>query len=837
MVALEEQPTPRSRPMLMIALAHLAGVFSGGVLPLPTVLLLSIILALIIYSAMLLNRARRVHGPLPGMGLGLIFAVLCLGWWQGSTMTCNDHIAREQATRWDGREVQLAGTIVGLPSVSEKGIDLTLGDVTLGNAQSPEKNETLRGHVRCRIGTDALVSLASMDALISGTQLWLQGEWRAAGNQTAPSTFNVEAYLIGHEMTGWLGAYRAEDWDVIAKGEGIRVFFARALLRIRHDVDGVLARHLSGDHLNLARALVLGDASRLTPELRERYQASGLAHLLAISGLHTGMVMLLLMAVGRLWFSPRGCAWFVVIGLICFAVLSGGRPSVVRAALMLSLLQIGFALGRSHALLNTLATAAFITLVCMPRNLFRLDWQLSYLSVLGLLLLAPGFHRLMMGTECRIDPPDDKDAPHWRWTWWGALLDRFVCIPLAATLAVSLMLFPMLIANFERFFWLCPLTNLMAIPLTAVFLFSVILMVMLGWVPGLGWLLATLAGGMADGLAAIAETCSRWLWAVHTDGPMPLIFVGVYYGLLLGGGWLRATASETLSRTPRAERLVSLRMLIWVGAAVALGICYPIVAGRVRHAGLEVYCLDVGQGDSTVIRTPEGYTMVIDTGRPGRGKNVIAPFLRTLGVERIDWLVLTHRDLDHIGGAPYLIESFAVGMLIEGEDEGSHTHDTALEAALAHWNVPRQRAHLGERLRGTGALEVRWLGSVPGQLGNDASVVTWLRYGEIDLLFPGDLGLEGEKYLVLEQWVQDMEILMAGHHGSRHSTSSVWLDVVRPEAVLVSAGRGNSYGHPSRDLIERLDAARIPLWRTDLDGTLRLSSNGQEIEIFRYLGE
>jgi competence protein ComEC len=236
-----------------------------------------------------------------------------------------------------------------------------------------------------------------------------------------------------------------------------------------------------------------------------------------------------------------------------------------------------------------------------------------------------------------------------------------------------------------------------------------------------------------------------------------------------------------------------------------------------------------------------GHILVVDggpaMGSSDRGRLTVGPFLKTLGVSSIDCLAVSHADADHIGGIPYLLQTFGVKMMLEGAD----TADTELYRKMRGLertrHVPLAQAGQGGMLGGFDPVRVRLLGPTPGGRDNNASVVLLLDYHDVQILLTGDLEASGERQLIQAGLAQDIEVLKLGHHGSHSSTSEDFLNAVKPEAALISVGKNNRYGHPSPDVLARLQEHGIADYRTDQFGALWLRTDGHRIRIYRFAGE
>jgi len=255
---------------------------------------------------------------------------------------------------------------------------------------------------------------------------------------------------------------------------------------------------------------------------------------------------------------------------------------------------------------------------------------------------------------------------------------------------------------------------------------------------------------------------------------------------------------------------------------------------------LRVTVLDVGQGDSLVIQTPGGRVLIVDAGRAmgedDVGRRVVLPFLRAQGINRVDALLLTHADDDHVGGAATLLERITIDrLLVSAVPSDAPLYRRILQAARRR-SIPILSLARGQTLDFHDGVIAEILNPPPeGPPGrehpdNNASLVLRLRYGSTALLLTGDAEREAEKDMLRAGADLRADVLKVGHHGSLTSSSERFLEAVRPRVALLSAGRGNPFGHPHRDILARLAARRIRVFRTDRDGAIALVSDGRALK-------
>jgi competence protein ComEC len=542
-------------------------------------------------------------------------------------------------------------------------------------------------------------------------------------------------------------------------------------------------------------AILLGDRAALGPDLLRRLRSAGLIHLVAISGLHVGLVGAMVLGLLRRLGLDGWVLLLVAAALLtAFVIGVGGRPPVVRAALATGIAIFGRHTGREGEALNSLALVAAGIAAINPPAVGDAGYQLSFAATAGILLFG--------------------GAPFERLPFPGPL-GRGLAVSCGAYVATV----PLAAWHFR---WIAPvalLSNLLAAPLCAGILAAGYGSMLFHGLPLLGELFARGAGTCAGGLlrvAALAASLDHASWRVSAPAPAML---AVYYGLLV------ATATP-LTRRPK------LRGWMWSGVALA---AIWIHAGPPppRPSGeLVVHVLDVGQGQAVVMRAPDGGTLLADAGggpnpKFDPGERVVLPFLDTIGARRIDLLVLSHGDLDHAGGAAAILRELEVGELWLGPG----SHERSRLSALAALAVKRGTAVVLAR-RGVSAvrsgLRLRIVApesvAPPGSSPNDRSVVLLAGRAPARILIPGDLEAAGERRLLRSGASLEAEALVLAHHGAANGTGNALLARVRPIHAVASCGFGNRFGHPGAATVERLRAGGVRLWRTDLDGSVRLEA-------------
>ena len=627
--------------------------------------------------------------------------------------------------------------------------------------------------------------------------LSLRGTARRPPGKRNPGGFDYAAYLSRRGVSAQLFV------DEVLEASPR----AGARRRIARGVAAGLEPPVAG----LQLAMTLGMRDDLISDDRDAFRQAGLAHVLALSGLHFGV---LLAAAGRA-LKPLGRhrRTALVVLTCAFVALVGPAPSVVRAAAMAlaTLLALAGGVGRLEPW-PVLALSACISLLVQPQMLLDLSFQLSYLALAGILALAGPAARRLGSRDASPDPLLPELPVAARGGPW-ARARGYTVQALCASVAAQLPSLSIVAGSFGSVPPLSPLVNLIGVPLSAV-------LVPLGFVAGLlGLVWEPLAGAvngvtgvLGQGLIALAHTGARLPtvgWA-HVGWVGHLCWAAFVIALAL---WLRGRLR------PRRALLVTL-----------VAVTTPQAAGAATPAP-DVWFLDVGQGDATLIRLG-GHDVLIDAGGSpfsdyDVGAAVVLPALRALGVHDLDVVIATHPDADHVEGLFSVLRELPVGALVTGPPAPGNFLDDQLRSLAQELSVPVHVAVRGETLTvgdgGEARLEVLHPPAGPAEEpGNEASVVVLLRYRDQPVaLLLADVGAVTEEDLALGR----VRVLRVGHHGSRYSTSDRLLTATRPALAVISVGE-NRYGHPHPTVMERIHAHHVPVVTTLEAGAVRLALEG-----------
>ena len=673
------------------------------------------------------------------------------------------------------------------------------------------------------------------ETLHYGDRIAFRARLRSPAGSMNPGGFDYAAYVErqGIEsiaaVTGE-GAVRvmesgAETWRWFA---GNRIDHWRAKIR------AAAVATLSQPALGIFLGIIIGERGYLQQDLQEWFMATGTVHLLSISGSHLGLVAMVVFWIVRRaalrlpprWLlelsrviTPSRVAILVTWPIVAlYAWVAGAELATMRSLIMITLALAGLWLGHERPLYHAMAAAAMVIVLHNPSALYDISFQLSFLSVFMLIHTA---HWMESGNKETL-----QDEP----TLLRSIV-RYGREALVMSGAVTLATLPLVALYFNQVPWMGVVTNLLAVPFTGALLVPIGLLAA-AWTVIAGTdhlVMDTVMHYLMTGLTKVLRWCAgipgaEW----HIAAPsLPTILV-FYVALIASGlGWASG-------RVRIAGATVTLLMVCWWAASPRVGL---------DGDHWRVTFLDVGQGDSAVLELPDGQTVLIDGGtryeRFDMGRGVVAPFLWNRGITRLDHVVATHQQLDHVGGLIWLLRHIPVARYWENGVERSERFVGELTAALNDEQIPRSIAVRGQEMLQSGRCRLtilnpsveagreRAIQRLDGTALNNQSIVSRLQCGTQSIVFAADIEVDGLRRLG-EEGRQPVAVVKVPHHGARSSLDREWIGQIRPRYAVISAGRANSYGHLTADVLQAYAEEQAEILRTDRDGAIwvegRLSS-------------
>lgn len=685
-----------------------------------------------------------------------------------------DHLVRQPIEDRCGAASDFTATVCDWPQATERGARVTV---------------ELEGYHRARavLYGEAELLAARPGDTVTGTAQWQSAAHFDSDDVTHFNARGVYALLYGREDVRLsAGDGDALRWLPQRAGKAFREKVATIWDDAR--VSGFLTAELTGDK----SAMDDGDYLAM--------QETGLAHLFAVSGLHCAfLVTLLALLISR---RQRLLCAVTIPLLLFYMVMVGMSPSVVRACIMQIFLLIAPLFRRGSDPLTSLAAALLVILLCNPFAAASVSLQLSFSATLGMVLLSPRLYKLLTGWykgKCR--------------PLRTALC--FVAANLSATLSAVVFTAPLTAWYFRIFVLVAPLSSLLAVPAAGWSFMAAFVTVLLGfvWLP-LASLLGWISWALVRYILWIANGMMSWRYhAVYFTNPYL-----IYWLLFLYAAFIGCAATPDGKRKyllASALSVLTLTAAIWVNRQ------------DYQYGVLTALTLDVGQGES-VILTSGGETALVDCGSSNSYKDpggLAADTLHSMGVRELSAVVVTHYHADHTNGLYEVLRRIPVQTIYlpDIEDEYGVRERLVSLAEEKGAQVTYVTKETADTLGDT-VLTIYPPVQSGGDL-NELGLTALASAGDFDLLITGDMSGSTEKKLVETYALPDIEVLVVSHHGSRYSSNIRFLKSVTPEAAVISVG-DNNYGHPSEETLQRLLAVGADIWRTDQQGTIRITVNG-----------
>jgi len=666
-------------------------------------------------------------------------------------------------------------------------------------------------------------------ALAPGDRILFPARLRPFNNFNNPGRYD---YALAMETKGLsCAASVAEGRRVVPTGKGDLGFPFELLERVRQPIRAFFQESLSSRSQALFQALILGEQQSVQPDLRKSFTVTGLGHVLVVSGLHVALVAWVSFALIQKVLSlsyglalrinlRKTAALLTCIPVVAYACLAGFQVPSQRSMMMVLVFLFSMILGKEKDVWSTLSIAALVVLCVDPHSLFTISFQLSFLAVVGILWLAPKIFAVIS-----FKNHDLRKGILYR--FYG-----YFCSVASVTISAMVFLLPVTSYYFHRVSLSSLPANMTVLPLLGIGILPVGLLAV-ACLPFSYTLADSVLGVAAWFLDRMMDYVDYWRHFSWTEFQI-----------------FRPNATEILFFYAFLFCLISMKRLRW--ARVGFGMVLLFLAGDIVYwtnqnhfnGSLKVTYLDVGQGNAALIQFPGSERMLIDGGGvPGgdfdTGEMVVAPFLLRSKIRRLDTLVLTHPQADHMNGLLYLADHFGPKEFwYNGQRGASPTFQQLLSLLETKGIRKRTPADLKEQREISGAL-VEILHPEEGlfsRKSNDNSLVLRISYGGTAFLFPGDIEAGGEQFLLSKSGSKlKSDILLAPHHGSRSSSSAAFLQAVNPKVCIISSGKGNPFGFPSPEALKRLAEAGCKILKTGEQGAIEVQADpeGYRTHCFR----
>ncbi|MDN4495312.1 DNA internalization-related competence protein ComEC/Rec2 [Ureibacillus aquaedulcis] len=667
--------------------------------------------------------------------------------------------------------------------------------------------DTLRGFMKDAKGRSVYVvynfnseseKLNYQQEALAGTRYLVIGEVAEPSKPSHDYAFDMKNYL---KSKGSLGIVEIAAWEFVGHSRSIPERIAKQRFNVKQHIENTFPPSLVAE----AQALIIGLQENVDDEMTRAYQKLGITHLFAISGLHIAIVAFIFyQGLLRLGVRREFASIVLLVILPIYAILAGGAPSVWRAVLVVELMMVSRLVGKMAA--DDALSISFIIFVCLePWSVFQIGFQLSYLATASLIYSSQFINR---------------------YSSW--IVQSFLI-----TFVSQLLVYPLLLFHFYELSLSSFIVNIFFVPLFSFIILPINILLL--------------------GTSYIAESPTDVLF---------LLYEPFRHFLTLFINYLQSIPFQMWNPGKPAIYLIVVAYIsvfaafyiLDVGGKLKKVLAVLILPAIFVHFGgkltndLIITFINVGQGDCIVIELPfQEEVYLIDTGGVLRfneeewkkssnpyevGRDIVVPFLKGKGIHKIDKLILTHSDSDHVEGAEEVVQEIRIGEIhiTPGSYKKDVMNDLLTEAKERNIPIVEQIANASWQVEGF-TLTYLWPNETSYE-GNNDSLVLYLTTGNFEGLFMGDVEMAGEESIIQQYpYISNIDVLKAGHHGSKTSSSEVFLERSKPAITVFSAGRDNRYGHPHQEVVERFQDLGLSTFNTGKVGTVEVRLDGETIEV------
>jgi len=796
-------------------MAYVGGLSTGPLLRLSPTLALVIIALIVLTQIVMLAKGRVAIDSL------LFAAVFLVGVYQQNRIEEQNQVARERVSQLEKQTtVRVEGRLAATDRTYPTRLTYRLKDcVVRGNDGSVVEFPTA---IQLACSGEAFEK-ARNESPMSGDRVIAEGRLRRPPDLSNPDVFNYRAHLERNGIGASVLVRRAEEVTFLppTSSRSLRDWAVGSAEQLRRWVEAALDRALEPEVAALNRSIFLGEAEWLDRDVRRDFTRCGLAHIFAVSGLNVAFLVWVLDTFIRLLRpTPAGRSAILIAVAAIFCAVVGFQASVARATIMITVLLALPLLHYKIEPLTALATAALLILGFNPRALWQAGFQLSFVCMLSIIVLMPLLEAWLYLDEGK-GPARRKRTAIW--------VNRHLLYGVTMLVSAQVGLLPLL----AHYYYMIPcigvLSNVLALPLVwLIMAATLVLLVMAALAPATMWIVGNVLNLSVYLLLGLVRWWSN-LPAVTIATPDWPVWVGAaFYIILFGWAVLPGQPSPFFEAKQRARLWIAL-------ATVAAWVVWAPAVLRGSGNDLRATFLDVGQGDSCVVELPAGPVVLVDAGDEfvRAGERIVVPFLEARGIERLDAVIATHPDSDHIGGLPAVFRDLDVAWLIEGPGQSNSQAYKRLSEAVQTEFARHDVVFAGDWIEAPMGVQLLFLHpqrEAAYSNTNDQSLVVMLDWRSCQILILGDVERAGERDLVASGADLGCEILKVAHHGSARATSQAFLDRARPRLAVISCGRDNPYGHPSPEVLDRLTSAAVTIARTDRDGAVTVRCDGRSFE-------
>jgi competence protein ComEC len=639
--------------------------------------------------------------------------------------------------------------------------------------------------------------------LYPGEFVWLTGTGTSFSTATNPGGYDEKSYQYGSGIF-----LKLTEVDV-EKCYGSRISVTYGLYRVKEKLISVYNLLFDEKNASLAAAMVLGEKSGVDADVKQLYQRNGIAHLIAISGLHIAMIGgTLYQLLRKLLGSYSVAAVTGTTFILLYGCMTGLSGATMRAVVMLVVMIGAEVSGRWYDILSAVALALFIMLIKNPCQMFQVGFLLSFGAVLGIAWISPVWKKVFPGLPACLDG-------------------------LFVSISVQLMTLPVLLWFFYEIPVYAVFLNVVVVPLMSILLTFLIICGVAGCFSyGIGRITALPAKMIFKLYEILCHLFEKLPGHTLCTGRPKVWFVVLYYGVLALFLWYVLVGTDWVKRIRQTTCVY--------GMAVGILLVSLVLPGRFL-----ICFFDVGQGDGIYLQTPNGVHILMDGGSSTKskvGQYVLKNGVKYYGAGRLDYVFVSHSDSDHYSGVAELLEdeTVEIGNLVLPAISNPDEAYIELETKAENRGISVYHMERGDKLE-VGEVTFSCLNPEAKEYEdkNSGSLVFWVTYGQFDLLLTGDMDQEVEQELLDKGLLSDrqLDVLKVAHHGSATASSELFLGALTPDISVVSVAENNRYGHPASEVMERLETFCGNIYLTKESGAVTIETDGNNYEITPYLEE
>ena len=676
-----------------------------------------------------------------------------------------------------------------------------------------------------------------------GDKIFITGEFQEPQGMRNEGGFNYKEYLKSLNIYGSL---KAKNVKVIEKNKGN--IFINFTYKISDEIKENIEEFMGEKYSGLLLGLLLGDSSKIDENIEENFKITSLTHILAVSGAQVSYIIAAMYSLLKRKIGIQKTRVVIIVALIFYMALTGFSPSIVRAGIMGIILMISGLVFRKNDIINSIAISLFFMLIHNPYLLENVGLQLSYLGTIGII----GFNKTIILILKNIQIRNRK----WKYKINRKLILLISKIKeiLAVTMSASLAVVPVMIYHFNLFGTYFLITNLLAsIIIGPITLLGTSLVIISFISINIAKILSYILKFLIDILLFISSFSKLPISKIYIPTPKIPYIIIIYLSLIISFFIYKAfherNPNTTILRVRNLLALVKykfkqnrddvIKKIVIISIIISLFIIFI-------PRDLKINFVDVGQGDSTFIITPKNETILIDgggsnTGSFDVGENTLLPYILDKGYNKIDLMIISHFDSDHVGGLLTILEEIKVEkVLIAKQEEQSENYKRFLNI-VKEKNIPVIVGKRGDKINIEKDLYLDILFPESEQIKeniiNNNSLVFNMHYNNFSILFTGDIEEIAEKRIIeiTNKSRLKADIIKIPHHGSKTSSTRELLEIVLPKIALIGVGKDNLFGHPSSETIDKLDGLKIKTYRTDINGEIMINVNKSGIRRIRTI--